>query len=65
MNVRSMQKANSGLHFPEFLSEILSDHRPMLTDKLGEKFRKLGEKFGMLGGYNKDNVYQQFITCET
>ena len=48
MNDRSMQKANGSLHFPEFLSAILSDHRPMVTDKLGEKFGKLGEKFGML-----------------
>ena len=49
MNNRAMQKTNGGLHFPEFLSEILSDHRPMATDKLGEKFDKLGEKFDKLG----------------
>ena len=31
MNDRAMQKANGSLHFSEFLSEILSDHRPMAT----------------------------------
>lgn len=44
---------------------MLTDKLGEKFDKLGEKFRKLGEKFGMVGGNKKDNIYQQFMTCET